>query len=88
MTSTNTQSAAGVLVAELAEYQRSDAVPTSDALGFAVPIALRSRGEILRLITTITTFATATDVAVAELRLEAFLPVDAMTANALLQRWR
>ena len=49
-------------------------------LGFAVPLELRTgRGE-LRLITTITSFATATDVTVSELRLEAFLPADAATA--------
>jgi hypothetical protein len=54
-------------------------------LGFAVPLELRtSRGE-LRLITTITSFATATDVTVSELRLEAFLPADAATAAALAQ---
>jgi len=52
-------------------------------LGFAVPLELRtSRGE-LRLITTITSFATAADVTVSELRLEAFLPADAATAAAL-----
>ncbi|WP_203736914.1 hypothetical protein [Actinoplanes italicus] len=33
--------------------------------------------------TTITTFATATDVTLAELKIEAFLPVDAPTAEAL-----
>ncbi|MFG1697064.1 hypothetical protein [Nonomuraea sp. NPDC049309] len=47
-----------------------------------MPIRLRSaRGE-LRLTTTITTFATATDVT-AELKLEAFLPADAATAAVL-----
>ena len=76
------------LVAELAGYQSSDATARSDALGFAVPMVLRSRGETMRLITTVTTFATATDVAIAELRLEAFLPVDAATAEALRRRWR
>jgi transcriptional regulator with XRE-family HTH domain len=54
-----------------------------DHLGFAVPLQLRSsRGE-LRLMTTVTSFATAVDVTVAELKLEAFLPVDAATAAAL-----
>jgi len=54
-------------------------------LGFAVPLELRTgRGE-LRLITTITSFATATDVTVSELRLEAFLPADTATAAALAQ---
>jgi hypothetical protein len=46
-------------------------------------MALRTaRGE-LRLTTTITTFATALDVTVAELRLEAFLPADPATAALL-----
>ncbi len=33
--------------------------------------------------TTVTTFATAVDVTLAELRLEAFLPADAATTEAL-----
>jgi transcriptional regulator with XRE-family HTH domain len=54
-------------------------------LGFAVPLELRtSRGE-LSLITTITSFATAVDVTISELRLEAFLPANAFTAKALTE---
>ena len=52
-------------------------------LGFAVPLELRSAAAELRLITTITSFATAVDVTVSELKLEAFLPADAATAAAL-----
>jgi transcriptional regulator with XRE-family HTH domain len=52
-------------------------------LGFAVPLELRSSVGELRLITTITSFATAVDVTVSELKLEAFLPADAPTAAAL-----
>lgn len=52
-------------------------------LGFAVPLELRSAVGELRLITTITSFATAVDVTVSELKLEAFLPADASTAAAL-----
>ena len=62
-------------------------------LGFAVPLELRSAAAAvatatatagtLRLITTITSFATAVDVTVSELKLEAFLPADAATAAAL-----
>jgi len=52
-------------------------------LGFAVPLELRSAARELRLITTITSFATAVDVSVSELKLEAFLPADAATAAAL-----
>lgn len=70
------------LVDELAPYAPAHPVG-ADHLGFAVPIRLRSsRGE-LTLMTTITTFATAVDVTVSELRLESFLPVDAATADAL-----
>jgi transcriptional regulator with XRE-family HTH domain len=52
-------------------------------LGFAVPLHLRFEGRDLRLITTLTHFGTATDVTVAELRLEAFLPADDATSAAL-----
>ncbi|MFE2885033.1 helix-turn-helix domain-containing protein [Streptomyces sp. NPDC059272] len=52
-------------------------------LGFAVPLRLRSSYGELRLMTTVTTFATAVDVTLAELKLEAFLPADAATAEAL-----
>ncbi|MFD9129981.1 helix-turn-helix domain-containing protein [Kitasatospora sp. NPDC059571] len=56
-----------------------------EPLGFAVPLVLRSpRGE-LRLFTTVTTFATATDVTLAELKLEAFLPADERTARLLAE---
>jgi len=68
---------------ELGQYapDRIDLAP--DHLGFAVPLQLRSdRGE-LRLMTTITTFATAVDVTIAELKLEAFLPTDQTTASIL-----
>ena len=44
---------------------------------------LRAGGGLLSLITTITSFATAADVTVSELRLEAFLPADEPTAAAL-----
>ncbi|HEY3682369.1 MAG TPA: helix-turn-helix transcriptional regulator [Streptosporangiaceae bacterium] len=67
---------------ELSGYVPAPA-PDPGHVGFAVPLRLRStRGE-LRLTTTITTFATALDVTVAELRLEAFLPADAETAALL-----
>ncbi|MFI5909268.1 helix-turn-helix domain-containing protein [Dactylosporangium sp. NPDC051541] len=62
--------------------------PGRQHLGFAVPLRLRDtdehgRGRELRLITTLTHFGTAVDVTIAELRLEAFLPADAATAEAL-----
>jgi transcriptional regulator with XRE-family HTH domain len=58
-----------------------------DVLGFAVPLELASADGDLRLITTVTSFATAADVTLAELRLEAFLPADEATAEILRRRW-
>lgn len=55
-------------------------------LGFAVPLELRTDRGQLSLITTITSFATAVDVTLSELRLEAFLPADALTAAVLTAR--
>jgi transcriptional regulator with XRE-family HTH domain len=58
--------------------------PVSTQLGFAVPLRLRHDGGELRLITTLTRFGTAVDVALAELRMEAFLPADGASAAALM----
>ena len=70
------------LHAELTAYV-PELEPSAGHLGFAVPLRLRtSRGD-LRLLTTVTTFATAVDVTLAELKLEAFLPADQATAEAL-----
>ncbi len=52
-------------------------------LGFAVPLRLRSMEGELNLITTVTTFATAVDITLAELKLEAFLPTDEITSSIL-----
>jgi transcriptional regulator with XRE-family HTH domain len=57
-----------------------------DVLGFAVPLELTSADGDLRLITTLTSFATAADVTLAELHLEAFLPADEQTAEVLRRR--
>jgi len=57
-------------------------------LGFAVPVRLQTEEGELALITTLTSFATATDVALAELQLEAFLPVDEASARILRDRPR
>jgi transcriptional regulator with XRE-family HTH domain len=59
----------------------------ADVLGFAVPLELGSADGNLRLITTLTSFATAADVTLAELHLEAFLPADECTAEVLRRRW-
>jgi transcriptional regulator with XRE-family HTH domain len=78
------------LVQELAGYVPE--VPADQAdqtyLGFAVPMRLRvSEGE-LRLMTALTSFATAVDVTVAESVLESFLPADAESAEILAARDR
>ena len=63
-----------------------DAHPHAEHLGFAVPLRLRVPEGELRLITTLTSFATAVDVTLSELRLEAFLPADETTAGILRSR--
>src|SRR3954466_13997030 len=73
------------LSAELAAYVPEQPL-SSEHLGFAVPLHLRTAAGDLRLMTTVTTFATAVDVTVAELKLEAFLPADQPTAALLTQR--
>jgi hypothetical protein len=60
--------------------------PGPDHLGFAVPLQLRWDEDRLDLITTLTAFATAVDVTLAELHLEAFLPADEATADVLWRR--
>jgi transcriptional regulator with XRE-family HTH domain len=75
------------LIAELETYL-PPADPGPGYLGFAVPLRLRSDGGELRLITTLTSFATATDISLAELHLEAFLPADETTARYLRGRAR
>lgn len=73
------------LIDELETYL-PQAEPGPDHLGFAVPLRLRSPEGELRLITTLTSFATAVDVTLAELQLEAFLPGDEQTARILRDR--
>jgi transcriptional regulator with XRE-family HTH domain len=70
------------LVDELSRYVPAARLKPGH-LGFAVPLELRSAPGEMRLISTITSFATAVDVSVSELKLEAFLPADAATAAAL-----
>lgn len=74
------------LLEELEGYLPA-AEPDPAYLGFAVPLRLRTAdGGELSLITTLTTFATATDISLAELHLEAFLPADEATAEYLRER--
>ena len=72
------------LHAELSQYVPVARVAPGH-LGFAVPLQLRMPHGELRLMTTITSFATAVDVTLSELKLEAFLPADQATAAALSQ---
>lgn len=71
------------LLAELESYVPERTALPADHLGFAVPLRLRTAVGELRLISTITSFATALDVTLAELKLEAFLPGDEATAAIL-----
>jgi transcriptional regulator with XRE-family HTH domain len=73
------------LLAELESYL-PPTKPGPGYLGFAVPLRLSSEVGELRLITTLTSFATATDISLAELHLEAFLPADEVTAKYLRER--
>lgn len=51
-----------------------ESIPVEDTqLGFAVPLRLAHGADELCLVTTITSFATAVDVTIAELKLDAFL---------------
>ncbi len=72
-------------LAELEGYVPATA-PGPDHLGFAVPLRLRCDEGELRLLTTLTSFATAVDITLAELHLEAFLPADGATAEILRAR--
>lgn len=70
------------LLVELESYV-ARVPPAPNPLGLAVPLRLRTEFGELRLITTLTSFVTATDVTLAELRLEAFLPADRESADLL-----
>jgi transcriptional regulator with XRE-family HTH domain len=74
------------LLAELESYL-PPLPPQTDVLGFSLPLEMGSADGDLRLITTLTSFATAADVTLAELHLEAFLPADEGTAEVLRRRW-
>jgi len=51
--------------------------------GIAVPLRVRAGDDVLSFLSTVTTFGTAVDLTAAELSIEAFLPADAATAEAL-----
>ncbi len=69
-------------VAELEGYLPAGP-PGPEHIGFAVPLRLATHAGELRLMTTLTSFATAVDVTLAELHLEAFLPADETSAGIL-----
>ena len=73
------------MIVELDGYVPA-ATPGPGYLGFAVPLRLRCAEGELRLVTTLTSFATAVDVTLSELHLEAFLPADHATAEILRHR--
>src|SRR5262249_30624391 len=70
------------LRAELAQYV-PELEPPAGHLGFAVPLHLRTSCGSLCLMTTVTPFPPAVDVTLAELKLEASLPADQVTAEIL-----
>ena len=72
------------LLSELDAYVDDQPVkPSSDYMGLATPLHLTSSAGDLKLLMTVTSFNTAIDVTIAELRLEAFVPADANTAARL-----
>jgi transcriptional regulator with XRE-family HTH domain len=75
------------LLAEIERYVPAPS-PGPDHLGFAVPLRLRCEEGVLQLISTLTSFATALDITLAELHLEAYLPADEPTARILRDRRR
>jgi MmyB-like transcription regulator ligand binding domain len=82
---TNPDDALTRLLAELESYVPNVSLGP-DHIGFAVPLRLAYPEGELTLITTLASFATAVDVTLAELHLEAFLPADAATAKILRTR--
>jgi transcriptional regulator with XRE-family HTH domain len=76
------------LLTEIERYVPAPS-PGPDHLGcFAVPLRLRCEQGVLQLISTLTSFATALDITLAELHLEAYLPADEPTARILSDRRR
>jgi transcriptional regulator with XRE-family HTH domain len=71
------------IVSELEQVVPARDRPVANHVGYAVPLRFRSPAGELTLLTTLAHFATAIDVTVSELSLEAFLPGDAATAEAL-----
>lgn len=68
---------------ELAAYPAPDDGAGASPGEVVVPLRLRLDGTELRFLSTVTTFGTPADITVEELSIEAFLPADAATAEAL-----
>jgi len=74
---------AATLLAEIESYP-GGFDETHDLGAVAVPLELvAADGQLLRFLSTVTTFGTAVDLTAVELNIEAFLPVDDATAAAL-----
>ena len=75
--------ASAALLAELESYP-GGLDHSTDLGGVAVPLELFTHdGRVLKFLSTVTTFGTALDLTAAELSIEAFLPGDDATAEAL-----
>jgi transcriptional regulator with XRE-family HTH domain len=73
-----------VLYDELIELPGGKPLPDEpDIEEVAVPLRIRSGDSVLSFISTITTFARATDITVSELSIESFYPTDTGTVEAL-----
>ncbi len=71
------------LLAEIESYP-GGVEEDRDPGGVAVPLVLDGPdGAVLSFVSTVTTFGTALDLTAAELSMEAFLPADAVTAEAI-----
>jgi transcriptional regulator with XRE-family HTH domain len=73
------------LLAELAAYPAREAEGggSHDDVGVAVPLRLATPGGVLSFLSTTTVFGTPVDVTLSELAVEAFLPADEATAEAM-----
>ena len=61
-------------------------VPDLEGGAIAVPFRLVVEGRELSFVSTATTFGTAVDVTLSELRIESFFPTDETTASFLRER--
>ena len=74
------------LADELESYGQASRYSPEAPRSIAIPLLLRDGDDVLAFVTTIATFGTAIDITLAELAIEAFLPADSTTAEALHAR--